>query len=960
MANISITQLPTAQTLDGSESVPIVQRGVTVQTTTAAIANSPVLTQTFLTVGAQPGLANSRYLTTGAGMTTVDGGSASTFSINLTGAPLSLVTSGTGFQVKTNANTLINRSIAVGNGLAIENADGVAGNPRITYSGWMSNLAGLGGTGFVTINGATASQVTIIGTANQTTVLNGNGVGSPTIGLADNAVVPGTGSLTVPVGSLAQRPIGALGQIRYDTTLASFQGYTSSGWGSIVAGVAVTLINTGTGLTGGPITSSGTISLADTAVTPATYGSATQVGQFAVNAQGQLSFAGNVTISPAAIGAVVSVAGTANEIASTGTTAITLSLPTALTFTGKTVTGGAFDMTSATVGSDTVATLAGLQILTNKSISGITNTLSAIPNSALTNNAVTYNGSTVALGGSATITAVNPNALTIGTGLTGTSYSGSSAVTVAIDSTVVTLAGIQTLTNKTLTGAVINGGTANGIVIGGVTPAAATFTSTAMTTGSVSTAPAADIDIANKLYVDTVAQGLSAKASCVVATTVAITLLGNQIIDGVLTVAGNRVLVKNQASAQFNGVYVAAATAWTRAPDMDTWAEVPGAFVFVQSGTVNNGSGWTNTAAPGGTIDVTAINWVQFSGAGTYTASTGLTLIGSAFSITNTAVVSASYGTASSVPTFVVNAQGQITSASNTAIAIANTAVSGLGTMSTQNANAVAITGGTINVTSIGATTPATGVFTTLNTTGSISGASNFGPISYGNLGYTDTNIFASFQTSANSYAQIIVQNVSSGTAASSDVVIGNNLTTSTTYFGDLGMNSSGFTGTGALGAASTVYLTATTSDLAIGTVNSNAIHFVVNSGATDAMTISSAGLVSVPNAAIAGGTINGTTIGATTTSTGAFTTLSASSTVSGTGFSTYLASPPAIGGTASAAGSFTTLSASLTATLNTFVSSGVTITGGTINGATIGATAASTGKFTTVTATSGISGGTF
>ena len=57
-------------------------------------------------------------------------------------------------------------------------------------------------------------------------------------------------------------------------------------------------------------------------------------------------------------------------------------------------------------------------------------------------------------------------------------------------------------------------------------------------------------------------------------------------------------------------------------------------------------------------------------------------------------------------------------------------------------------------------------------------------------------------------------------------------------------------------------------------------------------------------------GPLNGT-VGATTPSTGAFTTLSASSTVSGTGFSTYLASPPAIGGTAPAAGAFTTLTAS-------------------------------------------------
>lgn len=68
-------------------------------------------------------------------------------------------------------------------------------------------------------------------------------------------------------------------------------------------------------------------------------------------------------------------------------------------------------------------------------------------------------------------------------------------------------------------------------------------------------------------------------------------------------------------------------------------------------------------------------------------------------------------------------------------------------------------------------------------------------------------------------------------------------------------------------------------------------------------------GTTALATPAINGGAINGATIGATTASTGAFTTLSASSTVSGTGFSTYLASPPAIGGTAAAAGSFTSLS---------------------------------------------------
>jgi hypothetical protein len=61
--------------------------------------------------------------------------------------------------------------------------------------------------------------------------------------------------------------------------------------------------------------------------------------------------------------------------------------------------------------------------------------------------------------------------------------------------------------------------------------------------------------------------------------------------------------------------------------------------------------------------------------------------------------------------------------------------------------------------------------------------------------------------------------------------------------------------------------------------------------------------------------TLDGVNVGATTPGTGAFTTLSASSTVSGAGFSTYLASPPAIGGTAAAAGTFTILSGTTSVT---------------------------------------------
>jgi hypothetical protein len=204
-------------------------------------------------------------------------------------------------------------------------------------------------------------------------------------------------------------------------------------------------------------------------------------------------------------------------------------------------------------------------------------------------------------------------------------------------------------------------------------------------------------DAATKAYVDSTAQGLDTKASCVVASTANIaTLSGLLTIDGITVVAGDRVLVKNQTTQSANGIYVASASAWARSSDMDAWAEFPSAYTFIEQGTTQADTGWVCTVNQGGTLGTTNVTWAQFSGAGTYTAGTGLTLTGTAFSITNTAVTAGSYGAASQTLSATVNAQGQLTALSAQAIAIANTQVSGLGTMSTQNANSVAITGGSI------------------------------------------------------------------------------------------------------------------------------------------------------------------------------------------------------------------------------------------------------------------------
>jgi hypothetical protein len=108
---------------------------------------------------------------------------------------------------------------------------------------------------------------------------------------------------------------------------------------------------------------------------------------------------------------------------------------------------------------------------------------------------------------------------------------------------------------------------------------------------------------------------------------------------------------------------------------MNTWAEVPSAFTFIESGTTLADTGWVSTANQGGTINVTPMPWSQFSGAGSYLAGTGLTLTGNTFSITNTAVTAAAYGSSSQVATFTVNAQGQLTLAASTSISIAATQV---------------------------------------------------------------------------------------------------------------------------------------------------------------------------------------------------------------------------------------------------------------------------------------------
>jgi len=316
------------------------------------------------------------------------------------------------------------------------------------------------------------------------------------------------------------------------------------------------------------------------------------------------------------------------------------------------------------------------------------------------------------------------------------------------------------------TGAVTGNVTGNltGNVTGNVTAASGTSTfnnvtisgSLDMDAGTSATItglanPVNDSDAANKGYVDALAQGIDAKASVVVATTANITLSGTQTIDGISVSVGDRVLVKDQSTQSGNGIYLCAASTWTRTTDANTWDELVAAFTFVERGTTQANNGYISTITAGGTLGTTAVTFAQFSGAGQIDLATSGVTVGTYKSVT-------------------ADAYGRITAGTNP------TTLSGFGIA---DAYTIAQIDTLFGSTSSAATSAAAAATSASNASTSASNAST----SAGNASTSATAAAASATAAANTYDQFDDRYLGSKSSPPSVDNDGNALLTGALYF---------------------------------------------------------------------------------------------------------------------------------------------------------------------------------
>ena len=523
---------------------------------------------------------------------------------------------------------------------AIEASTSITAGTTVTATG---NVAGGNITtgGAMEATGLISSGTTITATGN---VAGGN---LTTAAAMDSATINTTGEATLAsaiVSDLTSGRVvlaGTAGAIE-DSANATFDGSTLGITGAITASTTITATGN---VAGGNVTTGGQVQADNIDSTNAIVGGTT------ITATGNV-VGGNLTTAAAMDSATIN---------TTGEATLASAIVSDLT-SGRVVLAG----TAGAIEDNSNMTFDGSTL-------GITGAITASTTVTATGNVA---GGNITTGGAVEATGLISSGTTITA--TGNVAGGNLTTGGDIDASG-DIAGL-TITSETFRGSnptISSTGTNQNIILdpngtGAVSVESAKITNLAT--------PTADGDAATKAYVDSVAEGLDIKASCVAATTGALpavtydngtsgvgaTLTADAngalaAIDGVTLVADERVLVQNQAAALQNGIYVVttvgdAGTAFvlTRATDFDEGSpsgEIPGGFTFIEEGSTNADAGFVCTTNAPITMGSTAINFTQFSGAGGITAGDGLTKTGDTLSVNVDDVTTAIVGDAVVVKT---------------------------------------------------------------------------------------------------------------------------------------------------------------------------------------------------------------------------------------------------------------------------------------------------------------------
>lgn len=517
------------------------------------------------------------------------------------------------------------RYFAAGTGIGLTDT-GAQGQLQIALNGTSASLETVG-NGFIAKTAANTVANRTFSTTSGLSITNGSGVsGNPVLSvtglLSALAGTTGTG-LMATSGGTTITPVTIAG--------TSNQTTVSNGDTSPVIGLANNPIIPGSG--GVTIPNGNSAQRIDLLGTIRYNTSLNSYEGYTLTGWNQFSLSGGVTSFQTTLVGLTPSSATAGGVSLDGTLGAASGGTGATTLTGYVKGNGTSAMTAAA----TVPT---------SDLSG------TISNGQLANSAITIGSTSVALG--ATITT-----------LAGTSISGSTNT-------------LTDIANASLTNSSVTLGTTN-VALG-----ATSLTLGGLTSVTVTQDPTSALQLATKQYVDAVAEGLHIHASCAAATTgtlasitggtvtynngtagVGATLtlsVALTVLDGYTLLNGDRVLVKNEATQANNGIYTWATggTVLTRATDFDTAAEMAsGDFTFVVNGTLYANTGWVQTD-PVTVVGTSPVTWVQFSGAGAYTAGTGLTLTGTQFSLTNPVAINLG-GTGQATASAAFNALSPIT-----------------------------------------------------------------------------------------------------------------------------------------------------------------------------------------------------------------------------------------------------------------------------------------------------------